>query len=77
VSRVPLVIRAKSEVSIGLEFLGSFTERASQALAKLQLGFALRGITIRKTFLAEVIDRRQHFLKLQDSECDLFDQSVF
>jgi hypothetical protein len=72
-----LVRRTKFEVSIGLEFLRSFAERVAQALAKLQLGFALRGIPIRKTFLTEVIDRGQHFLKLRDSACGLFNQSGF
>jgi hypothetical protein len=72
-----LVRRTKFEVAIGLEFLRSLAERVTQALAKLQLGFALRGIPIGKTFLAEVIDRCQHFLKLGDSECGLFDQSSF
>ena len=72
-----LVGRTKFEVPIGLEFLRSFPERVTQAFAKLQLGFALRGIPIGKTFLAQVIDRRHHFLKLGDSECGLFDLSVF
>ncbi len=62
---------------MGLEFLRSFAECVTQTLAKLQLGFALRGIAIRKTFLAEVIDRGHHFLKLGDSKCGLFDQSGF
>jgi hypothetical protein len=72
-----LVSRTKFEVAIGLKLLRSLAERVTQALAKLQLGFALRGIPIGKTFLAEVIDRCQHFLKLGDSECGLFDQSGF
>jgi hypothetical protein len=72
-----LVRRTNFEVSISLEFLGSLAERMTQAFAKLQLGFALRGIPIRKTFLAQVIDRRQHFLKLRDSECGFFDQNRF
>jgi hypothetical protein len=69
-----LVCRANFEVLIGLELLGSLAERVTQAFAKLQVGFALRGIPIRKTFLAQVIDRRQHFLKLRDSACGFFDQ---
>lgn len=72
-----LVCRTKFEVAIGLKLLGSLAERVTQALAKLQLGFALRSITIRKAFLTEVIDRCQHFLELGDSECGLFDRSGF
>ena len=68
-----LVRCTKFEVPIGLKLLRSLAERVAQALAKLQLGFALRGISIGKTFLAEVIDRCRYFLKLGDSECDLFD----
>jgi hypothetical protein len=72
-----LVSRTKFEVAIGLKLLRSLAERVTQALAKLQLSFALRSITIRKAFLIKVIDRCQHFLKLGDSEGDLFDQSGF
>jgi hypothetical protein len=72
-----LVRRKDFEVSISLELLGSFAERVTQTLAKLQVGFALGGIPIRKTFLAQVIDRRQHFLKLRDSACGFFDQNRF
>ena len=72
-----LVRCTKFEVSMGLEFLRSFAECVTQTLAKLQLGFALRGIAIRKTFLTQVIDRSRHFLKLRDSERGLFDQSGF
>jgi hypothetical protein len=72
-----LVRCTKFEVPIGLEFLRSLTERVTQTLAKLQLSFALCGITIWKAFLAEIIDRCHHFLKLGDSECGLFDQSGF
>ncbi|MDF0677365.1 MAG: hypothetical protein P0120_23960 [Nitrospira sp.] len=55
----------------------TFTERLSQAFTKLQLGFALRRITIRESLLADVIDRHQNFLKLVDPVCDLFDESGF
>ena len=72
-----LVCRMKFEVAIGLKLLGSLAEHVTQALAKLQLGFALRSITIWKAFLTEVIDRCQHFLKLGDSERGLFDRSGF
>lgn len=72
-----LVRRTKFEVAIGLKLLGSLAEHVTQALAKLQLGFALRSITIWKAFLTEVIDRCQHFLKLGDSECGFFDRSNF
>lgn len=72
-----LVRCTKFEVAVGLKLLRSLTERVAQTLAKLQLGFALRGIPIGKPFLTEVIDRRQHLLKLGDSECGLFDQSGF
>ena len=76
-SHLGLIRRTKFEISIGLEFLRSLAERVAQALAKLELSFTLRGITIRKAFLAEISDRRYHFLKLGDSECRLFDLSVF
>ena len=72
-----LVRRTKFEVAIGLKLLGSLAEHVTQALAKLQLGFALRRITIWKAFLTEVIDRCHHFPELGDSECGLFDQSGF
>lgn len=71
------VRRTKFEVPIGLKLLRSLAECVTQALSELQFGFALRGISIGKTFLAEVIDRCYHLLKLGDSECDLFDQSSF
>jgi len=76
-SHLGLVRRTKFEVAIGLKLLRSLAERVTQALPKLQLGFALRSITIWKAFLTEVIDRCQHFLKLGDSECGLFDRSGF
>lgn len=72
-----LIRRTKFEVAIGLKLLGSLTERVTQAFAKLQLGFALRSITIWKAFLTKVIDRCQYFLKLGDSECGLFDRIGF
>ena len=49
---------ANLEVPIRLEFMRTLTERLPQAFAKLQLGFALRRITIRKSLLADVIDCR-------------------
>jgi hypothetical protein len=55
----------------------TLTERVPQAFPKLQLGFALRSITIRKSLLADVIDGRQNFLKLVDSLRDLFEGSSF
>lgn len=58
-----LVRCAKFKVSIGLEFLRSLAEGVTQTLAKLQLGFALRGVAVGKPFLAEVIDRGQYFLQ--------------
>lgn len=74
---IGLVRRTKFEVSMGLEFLRSFAECVTQTLAKPQLGFALRGVAIRKTFLTQVIDCGRHFLKLRDSERGFFDQSGF
>jgi hypothetical protein len=68
---------AKLKISVLLEFLRTFTERLAQAFTKLQLGFALCRITIRKTFLAEVIDCRQNLLKPVDSVRELFDESGF
>ncbi|MDF0666784.1 MAG: hypothetical protein P0119_12030 [Nitrospira sp.] len=55
----------------------TLTKRLSQAFTKLQLGFALRRITIRESLLTDVIDCRQNFLKLVDSVCDLIDESGF
>lgn len=72
-----LVRRTKFKVSIGLEFLRSFAEGVTQTLAKLELSFALRGVAVRKPFLAEVIDRGQHFLQFCNAECDLFNRSSF
>lgn len=72
-----LVRCAKFIVSIGLEFMRSFAEGMAQALAKLQLRFALCGIPIRKAFLAEIFDGGQHFLQFCDSKRDLFDRSSF
>ena len=77
VGHLGLIRSTKFEVSIGLEFLRSLTERVTQTLTKLQLDFALCRITIGKAFLAEVIDCRQNFLKFIDTMCSLFDESVF
>ena len=68
---------AKLKISVLLEFLRALTERVAQTFAKLQLDFALCRITIRKAFLAEIIDCRQNFLKLVDSVGELFVENGF
>lgn len=75
--RIGFVSGAKLKISVLLEFLRTLAERVAQTLAKLQLDLALCRITIRETFLAEVIDRRQNFLKLVDSVRELFDECCF
>lgn len=72
-----LISRANLEVAIRLEFVRTLTERLPQAFTKLQFGFALCRITIRESLLADVVDCRQHFLKLVDPVRDLFDGSGF
>lgn len=72
-----LVPCADLEGPIRLEFVRTFIERLPQAFTKLQLGFALRRITIRKSFLANVFDCRQNLLKLIDSVRDFLDESDF
>jgi len=72
-----LVRRANLEIPMCVEFVRTLTERLPQAFTKLQFGFALCGITIRESLLADVIDCRQNFLELVDSVRDLFDESGF
>lgn len=68
---------ANLEVSIRLEFMRSLTKRLPQAFTKLQLGLALRRITIRESLLTDVIDCRQNFLKPADPLRDFFDEGGF
>jgi hypothetical protein len=75
--QIGFVSGAKLKISVLLEFLRTLTERLAQAFTKLQLSFALCCITIRKTFLSEVIDCSQNFLKPVDSVRELFDESGF
>ncbi len=72
-----LVRCADLEVPMGLEFVGALTKRLPQTFAKLRLGFALRSVTIRESFLAEIIDCRQNPLKLVDSTRELLDEGSF
>jgi hypothetical protein len=63
------------EVPVRLEFLRTLAERVSQTFTKLQLGLALRRITIGESLLADVTDRSHHLLKFRNATRDLFDES--
>lgn len=68
---------ANLEISMCMEFLGPFAERLAQTLTKLELSFALCRIAVGEPVLAEVIDRRQDFLKPVDAARELFKKGGF
>ena len=57
-----------------MEFLRAFAERLAQVLSKLQLRFAAGRITVGEAVLTEIMDGRQQFLKLIDTERELFEK---
>lgn len=65
------------EIPMCVEFLGPFAERLAETFTKLQLGFALCRIAVGETVLAEVIDRRQDFLKPIDAAREFFEKGGF
>ena len=74
---VGLVGCSNFEIAVGLEFVRTLAERLSQTFTELELGFALRGIAIGESFLADVIDGGDNLLKLGDSSRDLLEWSRF
>lgn len=77
VGRFRFVGRAKLIIAIGLKFVRSFPEHAFDAFAELQFGFAPGGIAIGESFSAEIVDRREDFLKLAGPGFDFFERDRF
>jgi hypothetical protein len=74
---IGLVGCSNFETSVGLEFVRTLAECLSQTFTKLELGFALRGIAIGESLLADVIDGGDNLLKLGNSSRDLLEWSRF
>ena len=72
-----LVSSTKLDGSMLLEFIRTFAKGMTQAFTKLQLGFALGGISIGEPIPAVVLDCCQNFFKFRDSARDLFDERGF
>jgi hypothetical protein len=70
-------VHEKSMVTMLLEFLGLFTERAANALTELQLCSGPGRIEIREALSAKVFHLCEEFLELSDATGELFNRGSF